>query len=238
MDTTHLVLALAGLLIGVMKAGFGGGVGVVVTPLLALVMPAKLALGVMLPLSLAADLIAIKYYWKYRVSRFVFALIPGMAVGVLVGWVLLDAIPELWFRRMLGGLACVFGLLQAFKDRLPKVPPVSGVAAGVALGVVSVLTHSGGIILMLYLMPQGLSVRVFVSTAVVVGLVLNTMKSPAYANLGLLGPEVWLMDLWMLPTLAAGVGVGILMNRRLPVVWFNRAILTLVLVIGVRLMMS
>ena len=238
MDITHLVLALAGLLIGVMKAGFGGGVGVVVTPLLALVMPAKMALGVMLPLSLAADLIAIRFYWKYRVARFVVVLLPGMAVGVLVGWVLLDAIPELWFRRMLGGLACVFGVLQAFKDRLPKVPHASGFAAGVALGVVSVLTHSGGIILMLYLMPQGLSGRVFVSTAVLVGLALNTMKSVAYAKLGLLGPEVWLMDLWMLPTLAAGVAIGILMNRRLPVVWFNRAILTLVLAIGVRLIIS
>ena len=238
MDVTHLVLALAGLLIGIMKAGFGGGVGVVVTPLLALVIPAKLALGVMLPLSLAADLIAIRYYWKYRVSRVVGSLIPGMAVGVLVGWILLDAIPDIWFRRVLGGLACVFGLLQALKDRLPRVPSVSAVAAAVALGVVSVLTHSGGIIMMLYLIPRGLSGRAFVATAVLVGLVLNSMKSLAYAHLGLLGPEVWRMDLFMLPTLAMGVGLGILMNRGLPVVWFNRAILALVLVIGVRLMLS
>ena len=238
MDVTHLVLALAGLLIGIMKAAFGGGVGVVVTPLLALVIPAKLALGVMLPLSLAADLIAIRFYWKYRVARFAIILLPGMAIGVLAGWVLLDVIPELWFRRMLGGLACLFGLLQTFKDRLPPLPSVSGLTAGVALGVVSVLTHSGGIILMLYLIPQGLSGRVFVSTAVLVGLALNSMKALAYAKLGLLGLEVWRMDLFMLPTLAAGVGIGILMNTRLSVVWFNRAILALVLVIGFRLMVS
>ena len=61
------------------------------------------------------------------------------------------------------------------------------------------------------------------------------MKALAYAKLGLLGLEVWRMDLFMLPTLAAGVGIGILMNTRLSVVWFNRAILALVLVIGFRL---
>jgi uncharacterized membrane protein YfcA len=238
----EIVLGLGGLLIGIMKAGFGGGIGVVVTPLLALVMPAKLALGAILPLSVAADLISVRYYWRYRVIHHVIALLPGMVVGVGVGWLLLDAIPEALFRKVLGALACVFAILQTVRERLPDRVGAPGrgfaLVAGVALGTVSVLAHSGGIVLMLYLMPQRLSGRAYVSTAILVGIVLNVLKIVPYRAMGLLGGDVLQMDLWMLPAVAVGTGVGILVNKRLSPVWFNRAILVLVVAIGINLMIS
>ena len=46
-----VVLGIGGFLIGVMRAGFGGGIGVVAVPVLALAVPAKSALGLVLPLS-------------------------------------------------------------------------------------------------------------------------------------------------------------------------------------------
>ena len=37
---------------------------------------------------------------------------PGMVLGILIGAGILDIVPEVWFRRMLGALACIFAVLQ------------------------------------------------------------------------------------------------------------------------------
>ncbi len=63
-----VVLGVGGFLIGLMRAGFGGGIGVVAVPVLALVVPAKSALGLVLPLSLATDVISARYYWGHWVG--------------------------------------------------------------------------------------------------------------------------------------------------------------------------
>ena len=240
--TDHLILGLGGLLVGLVRAGFGGGVGVVAAPVLAMVIPAKAALGVILPLTLTADLVSLRYYWGRWVGRHVVALLPGMVVGVALGWVLLDLVPESWFRKMLGALACGFGLLQVFRDRVLKPPEAPGrgtsLGVGVALGVASTLIHSGGVVMMLYLLPQGLSGRTFVATAWIIGVFLNLIKLVAYLDLGLIGRTSLTMDLWLLPALAAGALLGILLNRRLPEEWFHRAILIIVLILGVKLMLS
>ncbi len=241
-DYMDVVLALGGFLVGVMRAGFGGGVGVVAAPIMALVIPAKMTLGVILPLSLATDVISVRYYWGHWVGHHIRALLPGMVLGVLLGGGVLDLIPEEWFRRILGGLACFFAFLQVFKDRiLHDVKPPgfwARFAVGVVLGVVSSLVHAGGVVLMLYLLPQGLSGRTFVATAWLFGVILNLMKLVLYVSLDIINAQTLMMDLWLLPTLAIGAGVGIVMNKRLSPLWFNRIVLVLVLGIGIKLMIS
>lgn len=242
MDVNFWVMALGGMLVGVMRAGFGGGVGVVAAPLMALVIPAKLALGVILPLSLMTDVISVRYYWGRWEGHHVRALLPGMLLGVAIGGLLLGVIPEIWFRRILGGLACIFAALQVFRDRvLHDVKPPGRWArfgVGVVLGVVSTLIHAGGVILMLYLLPQGLSGRTFVATAWIFGVILNLLKLIPYVSFGLVNVQSLSMTLWLLPAMAVGAVFGILLNRTLSPVWFNRVVLVLVLVIGVKLMVT
>ena len=242
MDSVYMMLAVGGFLVGVMRAGFGGGVGVVAAPIMALVIPAKLTLGVILPLSLATDVISVRYYWGHWVGKHVKALLPGMVVGVLLGGGVLDLIPEEWFRRILGGLACLFAVLQVLKDRiLTDVKPPGYWArfgVGIVLGVVSSLIHAGGVVLMLYLLPQGLSGRTFVATAWLFGVILNVMKLVVYLSLDIITPQTLMMDVWLLPALVLGALVGIVMNKRLSPMWFNRIVLVLVLGIGLKLMIS
>ena len=95
-----------------------GGIGVVAAPVLALAIPAKAALGLILPLSLATDVISARYYWGHWVGEHVRALLPGMVLGIAIGAGILDLVPEVWFRRVLGAMACVFAMLQAFRDRV------------------------------------------------------------------------------------------------------------------------
>lgn len=243
METIDLVvLGAGGFLIGVMRAGFGGGIGVVAAPVLALAIPAKAALGLILPLSLATDAISARYYWGHWVGEHVKALLPGMVLGIAIGAGILDIVPEVWFRRVLGAMACVFAILQAFRDRvLGNVKPTGPwmrFGVGITLGLVSTLLSAGGLILMLYLLPQGLTGRTFVGTAWIFGIALNMMKMIPYVFLGLINPQSLMMDVWMLPALCLGAAAGLFLNHRLSPLWFNRSVLVLALCIGLKLMLS
>ncbi len=235
-----VVLGVGGFLIGVMRAGFGGGIGVVAAPVLALAIPAKDALGLIVPLSLATDVISVRYYWGHWVGEHVKALMPGMVLGIAIGAGILDIVPEVWFRRVLGAMACIFTILQALRDRVSVKPtgPWMRFGVGVTLGAVSTLLSAGGVILMLYLLPQGLSGRTFVGTAWVFGIALNVLKLIPYVFLGLINPQSLMMDVWMLPVLCLGAAAGLFLNHRLSPLWFNRSVMVLALCIGLKLMLS
>ena len=51
-------------LMGIAKAGFGGGIGLIATPLLALVLPVSDAAALMLPLLIACDVFAVRHYLR------------------------------------------------------------------------------------------------------------------------------------------------------------------------------
>ena len=56
-------LSLAALILGIAKSGFGGGLGIIAVPLVASCLRVDHAVGVMLPILIAADLVAA---WQHR----------------------------------------------------------------------------------------------------------------------------------------------------------------------------
>ena len=105
-------------------------------------------------------------------------------------------------------------------------------------GLVSTLLHAGGVVMMLYLAPLALDGRKFVATAFLIGVALNLAKIGPYVGLGLIDPESFSISLKMLPALAVGALLGMLLNHKLPMVWFNRLILAIVLTLGIKLLLA
>jgi NADH:ubiquinone oxidoreductase subunit 4 (subunit M) len=88
LDPVTILLASAGiLLMGFSKAGFGGGLGILTTPLCVLAFarlgkPPVFAIGFVLPLLVIADAASLFHYWKkWEISNLRF-LIPGVVAGV------------------------------------------------------------------------------------------------------------------------------------------------------------
>ena len=116
---SDLFLAAAGFLSGLIKTGVGVGSGLVLLPTLALVFPAKVALGLGAPMLLASDIIGLHYYWKQwlprrELTRLFLAIIPGLFIGI----VLLPMIPGRAFRIGVG----IFGALYALGMLWPQFP--------------------------------------------------------------------------------------------------------------------
>ena len=80
-----LLTGLAVILIGISKAGFGSSVGVVATPLIAIVLPVTEAVALLLPLLLAVDLFTVRHYQHNFDKPNLVLLVLSALVGVTLG---------------------------------------------------------------------------------------------------------------------------------------------------------
>lgn len=228
------LLHLGAVLIGLSKVGFGGGVGAVATPVLAAAFGPREALGLTLPLLLATDLMALFLYRGRWEGRQVAALLPGTLIGIAAAAPLLRLLPPSALARVIGLLVLIFALTprrapgaghsRATKqdlDRLRFPAPAPRRADGVGFlvafvaGFTSTLAHLGGMLIAVYLLPFRLPNTTFVATASVVYCAMNATKLAPYVGAGLITRATLMQDLWLLPSLLAGVGLGFLLNRRL-----------------------
>ena len=127
------------LLFGIAKGGFGGGLGVVAVPLMALVVSPLQAAAVLLPILCLMDLVGL---WVYR-GRWLWPelriLVPASMIGIAVGTLLFGFMSAGTVRIIVGVVAIAFTLHYVYSTRhkadsaLPYFPPAVGVAAGVVL---------------------------------------------------------------------------------------------------------
>ena len=242
LQTTLLIFAA--LLIGISKAGFGGGPGMLVPPLLALFLPPRYAIGLLLPLLLATDIFALRFYWRRWDTRNVVPILAGAAVGIGIGYLFLDVLSEAQMRKAIGILAVVFAGIQLVRERLvskehtmrPFAP--LGALVGVVCGVGSTLAHQGGVPITLYLLPQRPDSITFVATTTAIFFFVNAAKVVPYAAAGMLPKEALFTDLWLLPVVFIGTALGVRLNAVVPREWFLRVVLVFVLATGIKLLMG
>lgn len=238
------VLCFAALLIGVSKAGFGGGTGVVVGPILALMFPAKKTVGMMLPLLFLCDIASLFPYWRKWDERNVAVLMPGAVIGIIIGTFALGWVDDQALAKVIGGMAMIFAILQIYRDwklrhLKPFMPQVwHGTLAGLGTGFVSTLSHVGGVLTTMYLFPQKLDNVKFVGTTTAVYFLINLCKIPGYVKLNMVNLEVLRRDLPLFPIVLVGTALGVYLNRHVPSAWFSKVVLAIVLVTGVKLLMG
>lgn len=219
-------MGLAVVVIGVAKAGFGGGVGILAVPLVANALPPDRAIGVMLPILIVADVFSNMHHrgnqsWPHLRWLF-FGAVPGIAVGTAVLVLLGKQAPlEVALSLVVGGICLVMVALQALRmagGYVPHVPPGpgGGAATGVLVGVASTLAHAAGPIASIYLLEQRLDKRRFVGTLVLFFWLVNVAKLPTYLWLGLITPDTLLESAWFLPLVPLGTLLGTWMHHRIP----------------------
>jgi uncharacterized membrane protein YfcA len=231
-------------LVGIAKAGFGGGVGVVATPLMALTISVTDAAALFLPLLIACDVFSL---WHYRGAYSAAALkrlLPGAIAGIGAGTLFFgyfQAEPRI-LRIGIGLLALAFVGFQVFRTfivegmaRKSEPTTALGVTLGALSGFASTLAHAGGPPVAVYLLPQKLSRDTFVGTSVVFFAVVNALKLIPYHFLGLIKMGNLTTILLLSPLTYVGVRLGIYLNRSFSDVWFNRVVYTILFLTGIDL---
>jgi uncharacterized membrane protein YfcA len=244
--------AVAAALFSMAKAGFGGSVALLSTPLMIYAAgDSKLALGIMLPMLIAADYAAAISWLRQWDLRQAMRLLPGMLVGVAAAWGLMaylksveaassQRVSDGAMRLAVGVVALAFVGLQVLrwlrKDSLAFRPSGWHSAGfGTLAGATSTLAHAAGPVVAMYLLPQQMPKGRYVATTAIVFWVLNQVKLVPYACLGMVNSQTLGAGLILLPAVVAGAVLGVLLHRRLGNRQFTGIIYVLLALTGAQL---
>ena len=232
--------------IGLSKAGFGGGLGMLTTPLCVLAFArngrdAAFALGVVLPLLCAGDLFSLRHYWRKWEAKNLRYLLPGAVVGIVVGVQLIDRFSPRQLNVAIGCIAVGFVVFQLLKERIFAAEGAFqpnhaiGIPCGLGMGITSTFAHGAGPVGALFLIPQRLPKEIYVGTTVLVFTWINWIKVPFFAAKGIITWETLKVGLWLLPLVPVGVWIGVWLNRRISEAMFLRVVYVFIFLTGVQL---
>lgn len=203
-----IIIAVLGFMIGVAKGGFNV-LGALLTPILSLVLPVSLAVGVLLPMLIAGDVFAVYSYRSEWDGRLVRRMLPAGVAGALVGTFLLA---ELSPNALRIALAIFVLLLVAYKfvsDRFQYLRyqprPWHAPAAGVFAGLASGMFNNGGPPFNSYLLLQKMRPRPFIATTALFFALLNLIKIPGFLYTGVLNVPLLLSLWWVFPFIPLGI---------------------------------
>ena len=225
-------------LTGVAKGGFGGGIGSLAVPLIALTVAPARAAAIMLPILVLMDAVGLYAYrgqWDRRIMR---VILPAGLVGILIGWLTFRFLADHWIRILLGVISLAFvaeGLRRVALPTSGASDAVGRIWATVS-GFTSFVTHAGGPPLNFYLLRTHLEQAVFAGTTVVFFAVINAAKLAPYLALGLFDATNLATSAVLAPAAAAGIVLGILLRKHMSRTFFFRVVYGFVFVTGCKLL--
>ncbi len=233
------VAAPAVLTAGISKAGFGGGLGVVAVPLMALVISPVQAAAILLPILCFMDILGLIAYRRTADFRNLFIMIPGALGGIALGTFTFEYFNDDLIRLIIGTIAVAF-TLQKILDARPKHsapgPSLSrGTVWSMLAGFTSFVAHAGGPPLQFYLLPQRLDKSVYVGTTVWFFLVINYVKLIPYGFLGQLSFSNLTTAAALLPLAPLGIWIGLRLHRIVSDTSFYRFAYAFLLLTGAKL---
>lgn len=242
LDLTNIALVGAGLaafLVGLAKTGVPG-IGILVVTLLAGIFPARLSVGILLPLLIAGDVFAVIYYRRHAEWPRLWRLFPWVAVGLGAGFLILGHLNNENMRPVLGGLVlALLGLEQARRhwgwENMPRHWWFSA-GTGILAGIATMIGNVAGPIMSIYFISCGMDKKKFMGTGAWYFFIVNTIKVPFFMYRGMITLKTARID-----ALALGLVIlGALFGRRLllilPQQIFNALVLGLAAIGAIRLL--
>ena len=174
--------------LGLSKGGFAG-LGMVATPLLALIMPPLQAAAILLPLLLIQDALSAWVYRKQWDAWILKVMLPGAVIGMGVAWLLVAHVSDGAIRLLVGVIALVFSAHSWLRRNRPieavKRPHAAlGWFWGGLSSFTSALIHVGAPPYFAFVLPQRLEKMVYVATTVWFFAIVNWLKVVPYFALG------------------------------------------------------
>lgn len=201
------------ILAGLSKGGFGGAMGFVGVPLMALAMSPVQAAAILLPILILMDIVSV-WTWRGVYDGSVLRdMLPGSMLGIALGWLTASLVTADMVRLIIGAVAVAFvgrWIVRQLRHGQGHVAAPNRVQAGLwgaVTGFTSFVAHAGGPPFQVYALPLRLDPKLFTGTAAVFFAVTNAVKLIPYFALGQfdaanLSASLVLMPAALLATLA------------------------------------
>jgi uncharacterized membrane protein YfcA len=234
---------LGAYMVGVAKAGITG-LSILSIALFTHVFPSsKQASGLILPLLIFGDFVAVFAYRKHTQWRFLWRLFPWTALGVFLGYLTMGRISDHTAKVMIGVIILILALMSFARRYLPGQKAEGGlqihwtVAAliGMVAGFITLIANAAGPLMAIYFVAMRLPKMEYVGTAAVFFMLLNLFKVPFMVDLGLITTQSFGFNLALAPAVVIGAFSGRWLLMRVNQDLFEKLVLALSAVGGLLL---
>jgi uncharacterized membrane protein YfcA len=190
----YLFIAFGALFVGFGKGGLPG-VGNLTVVLLAIALPPKASVGVLLPILISADVVAVAVYRRHALWPYILRLAPWMVVGIVIGYLVFSRVNDAHVKFLIGLILLTMTGLHFFRkwmrrgetgdDHLPH-HPVFISATGMIGGFATMVANAAGPVAALYFIASGLPKYAYIGTAAWFFLLVNCFKVPFMVQLGII----------------------------------------------------
>lgn len=222
---------ITALIVGIGKSGLNS-LSTITVATMAMVFGSKVSTGILLPMLIVGDILAVLYYKRHVNWISLLKLVPWVLVGILIAvWIGKD-LDEAVFKKMMALIVFIIVIGMFWLDKNPalNVPHSIGfsVIMGLATGFTTMIGNQAGGFATMYWMSMRLSKNNFIGTHAWLFLFINIFKLPFHIftwetiHLNSLSVNIALS-----PFLILGFYVGVYIVKNIADSHYNKVILWL-----------
>ncbi|MGA2142698.1 MAG: sulfite exporter TauE/SafE family protein, partial [Brevinematales bacterium] len=215
------VSGICAFLIGLSKTSFNG-VSTPVIPVMAELFGGKASSGILLPLLIFGDLIAVNNYSRHAEWPYILRLLPWASGGIIIGVIVGNSVNDSQFKMIIAIIVLTGLGIMIWQERLGNGAPVPrqwwfSAVLGLAGGFSTMIGNAAGPVMGIYLLAMQLPKYAFIGTGAWFFMIINLTKVPFQVIFwkGITG-ETLLYDLLMAPAVISGAFIGIRIIRIIP----------------------
>ncbi|MFE6486932.1 sulfite exporter TauE/SafE family protein [Streptomyces sp. NPDC057757] len=240
-------LAAAALLVGFSKTAVSGA-NTVSLAIFAAVLPARASTGVLLPILIVGDVLAVLTYRRHAHWPTLWRLFPAVAAGVVLGTLFLVWADDQVVRTSIGAILLLMAAVtlwrrrSAGKDDEPdsvatRTGRIKARSYGVLGGFTTMVANAGGPVMSMYLLSAGFRKLGFLGTSAFFFLIVNVSKVPFSVGLGLIDGNSLLLDAALAAFVLPGAVLGKWAVNRINQRLFERLVIAATIVGGAQLLL-
>jgi len=204
---------LAAFILGAAKSGLKG-MGIVVVTLMALAFDAKASTGILMPLLIFADILAVSYYNRHAEWKYLRRFLPWMLGGVIVGAYVGKDLPEEIFKNgmaiiILISVIIMFAWERYDKSNIPDKIWFAG-SMGFTAGFTTMIGNLAGAFSNIFFLALRIPKNEFIGTAAWLYFIINIFKLPFHIfSWETVNLESLKIDMYLFPAIILGFVVGL-----------------------------
>ena len=238
--TSWLIVLLGAFSLGFSKTGFPG-LAMINVLIMAEVFGAKQSVGIIVPMLIVCDLTVYPMFRRYASWKEVWLLTPPTLAGLFAGYFLLDYIDESTARKGIGLIILLMLIIQLSRLRLGnalgKMTHSASLkwGSGLLIGTSTIMANAAGPVFSIYALVEKMTKETFLGVGARCFLLLNIIKLPMVANLGLITKQSLQLNLVVLPALITGIFIGRKIIQIIPQKGFEILLYSFSMIAGIRL---
>ncbi|UUU26362.1 sulfite exporter TauE/SafE family protein [Streptomyces sp. DSM 40750] len=240
-------LAFAALLVGFSKTAVSGA-NTVSLAIFAAVLPARASTGVLLPILIVGDVLAVLTYRRHAHWPTLWKLFPAVGVGVVLGTLFLIRADDQIVRTSIGAILLLMTAVTIWRRRTvdkddepdaitTRAGRVKARSYGVLGGFTTMVANAGGPVMSMYLLSAGFRKLGFLGTSAFFFLIVNVSKVPFSVGLGLIDAHSLLLDAALALFVVPGAFLGKWAVSRINQKVFEQLVIAATIVGGLQLLL-